>query len=95
MVGRMRLAYVRLDVALKIPGAKDARYEIDDEMAPSMRYDQATNSLVIGDIGLTWGHVIEWRRLNIEVVCEKCGQDFKNEAGRGKHMLSCKGKKEP
>jgi len=90
----MKLAYVRLDVAFKLPG-KEARYELDEEDAPGMRYDSATHSLVIGDSGLTWGHVVDWRRLNLELVCEDCGAEFKNEQGRQAHKARfCKGKKE-
>jgi len=89
----MRLAYVRLDVAFKLPG-KEARYEFDEEDAPGMRYDSATHSLVVGDHGVNWSHVIDWRRQNLEIVCPDCGKEFKNEAGRGKHMTTCEGKKE-
>ena len=94
MLATMKLAYVRLDVAFKLPG-KEARYELDEEDAPGMRYDSATHSLVIGDSGLTWGHVVDWRRLNLELVCEDCGAEFKNEQGRQAHKARfCKGKKE-
>lgn len=89
----MKLSYVRLDVAIKLPG-KEARYEFDEEDAPGMRYDTATHSLVIGDQGVTWGHVIDWRRLNLELVCPTCEAEFKNEQGRAKHMTTCKGKKD-
>lgn len=88
----MKLAYVHLDVAINI--GKGARYVFNEEDAPGMRYDTATNSLVIGDQGVTWGHVIEWRRLNLELVCELCGAEFKAEQGRTMHRKSCKGKKE-
>ena len=87
----MRLAYVRLDIPWKLPG-KDARSEFTEEQAPGMRYDSATHSLVIGDQGLTWGHVVDWRRLNLELVCPMCEADFKNEQGRAQHMKTCKGR---
>ncbi len=88
----MRLAYVKLNVAFKIDG-KEARYEFREEDAPGMRYDSATHSLVIGDQGLTWGHVVDWRRLNLELVCDLCEAEFKNEQGRAQHRKTCKGKK--
>ena len=90
----MKLAFVIVDVGIKLPGWKEPRYEFDEEDAPGMRFDRDTFSLVVGDEGVNWSHVIRWRRLNLELVCDDCGRDFKNEQGRASHKTVCKGRKE-
>lgn len=102
----MKLCSVELAFPYRVPGSamESPLTEINDDNARwsekeplEMRYDAETHSLVFPQAGegITWSHVVRWKKADLDLVCPDCGQGgFSTGQALGGHRKHCK-QKEP
>lgn len=83
----MRLASVTLRRPRKLGNMELAGNVVrEDNVDGGLRFDEATQSVAVGDIHIPREEVIEWERANEQLVCQHCEKEFSNSKALGSHV---------